>query len=472
MKCMQLFLFVGLVWCVAANAQDADPTPSAAKRLWDDYVAAGRQGLDNPSQERWAGKFETAAADPLLPGTVRLRFMSEAAVLYNSAGNKPKASAAFSRLHAEAIRQNDKYQQWIALDFFANENPRPKTAEELKRTEEAYQQLRAVLADPPPERRAQFRRELANSYLQLGVILRNAGARIKTLGDQERQQLLERSVQELEICADLAKVAGISREDVLFELARSYAAASATDKAAQSYKAIAALPSPRRARSYMMLEAIKLEHPKRQDRIKPMEDILTDLPPDKYWNQFKQQLAFEYLEAEKWDKAIAILSDIGETDEGDGVNAYNMFLIATALRRSGRLNDAESLLNEIVRKYPDTLTAKDLAARETRVIEHRRQALLAQAKELAQQQIDASVSDLGNGIAEPSTAAPKQEPARPGEGSAKPREDSGVASLGDGMFGRMPLIAVVVGIGLVALAAAVIMVRRCRHGQSAAPTEE
>ncbi len=386
------FVCVCVVAVAAMYGQTTDEADKL-KQVWSEYRSIKNISSDSKLCRTWALKLEAASNDPALSWQRRAGLLAEAGRLYKAAGEASEGSRVTERLYEGAVKENDAYHQWSALNSMIHTGKRlMKTQADLEKVIGLYDALQAVLSGPDLGKGKEYQQLLADSYYEYGRFLRRAADQIGKLDDDSRRSLYEKSAQQLEVFCDLGMFARESQASGLFALGESYAKSGRTMDAVSAFKKIVSLPRSTVAPMYAMWKAIEIEYPRREDRIKPMEKVLAELEMDKYGNPFKQQLVFEYLEAKKWDEAIELVSQIQETDEGDGVNSYNMFLLVTGLRRSGRLSEAKAVLGELMKKYPETGIAKNLATREARVIEMLMKDLLHEGDVALETGIDELVS--------------------------------------------------------------------------------
>ena len=435
------------------------------QKVWSEYKTVKNISSDPTLCAAWAIRLEAAYNDPILNWGTRSAFLMEAAILHAAGGEPDTAYKAYGRLYEGAVPENDAVMQWASLNYMANHSKSPMTKADLDKTIGLYDALQALLAKPPLGEDGIYQQHLADTYYEYGRVLRRAADRIEGLDDDARRALYERSARNLEVFHDLGMFVNESRANGLLELGESCAKAGRTGDAIAAFKGIVALPRSTVAPMYAMWRAIEIEYPRREDRIAPMEKALDELAVDNYGDAFKQQLVFEYLEAKMWDKAITLVSQIQETGEGDEVNAYNMFLLATALRRSGRVGDAEAVLKELLREYRETGIAENLVTKEQRIIEMQRKDLLGELDVT----IDEKVTELGTGQVVAGAEAESVSKGPVNDGSGEGGRASGKAR---GALRRPNLRPAsyrwaVLGVGIVAVAGAVVvtLLRRKKKGR-------
>ncbi len=377
-------LSISFVFTAAGTPNTLEP-----KEVWSAYEKGTTNKVsDQGGAEYWIDQFELLLEQPTLSEQLRTRTLIELGALFGYIGKPTKAIETFERLYQEAVSRDDNEGKRVALMNLIGYKSMPQNKTDLTSTIDLFHEYHSVLTNPPAGVEKRWQLYLADSYFDMGKVYLENEEFDEKISSSERNDYYLKAVESFETFLNIGQFSHHSKADVLLNLGTAYEKMGRIEDAVDTFTSITTLPNSSLPPTYAMFRAIKARYPdSREGRIIPMEQVLEKFGPDNYTNAFKQELLFGYVDCKMWDKAVQIASQIIETEEGDDVNAYNMYLLATSLRRSGRLLDAKNVLEQLFEKYSHTVVAKTLSTRE-------QQFLLNQLKKMTERLIDETLENM------------------------------------------------------------------------------
>ncbi len=327
----------------------------------------------------WRDQFRAAISgnDEITPS--RLRMLDELGAIERHLGEAVSSFKTYEQMRREAESIGEKRSLVLALDnAFELSGPHHSIADDEQAAEirEAYVAAAGDYAGESKSDDAYTR--YANALVSV------ASALVKESGyDEEeaaREQDLSRAIELLSAAIDLGPGHGNnSLATRKYWLAGALGKMGRREEAAEVYDQIAAMEQDNLSGLWMKQLAAEQRYKRNSpEYANALEKILADHERDggvdEYETTLRQRLGMAHYKTGEYEKANAVFTAATGKSASDGANAYNLFLSGRSLYLGGNAEAAKDVYLEVIRRYPDSGSAKAATVELARVEDDEKQA--------------------------------------------------------------------------------------------------